>query len=290
MKVLIVGASGLVGGNCLQLFNEKGEWEVAGTFYSYQARNTVFYDTLHPTNPMNFDVDGFAPDVVVHCGALTHVDYCEEHAVESHQKTVHSTLNIIELCRKHSARMVFISSDYVFDGAGGPYDESAPVNPLSVYGKHKLEAEELVREHIADHLIIRITNVYGDEERGKNFIARILDQIKKGQKLTLKLPGDQFATPVNAADVARCLYHLIRDRRKGTYHIASTDYMSRVQLSLRILEHFPNAEYDLYVHTTEALGQKAARPLQGGLKNKKFMDHYPAFTFSTVDDYLRRKR
>jgi dTDP-4-dehydrorhamnose reductase len=290
MKILIVGASGLVGGNCLKYFRQRDEWEVAGTYYSYKAGDTVFFDTLDPTNPLNFDANAFAPDVVLHCGALTHVDYCEEHAGESHRKTVHSTLNIIELCRKHHARMVFVSTDYVFDGKEGPYAEEATVHPISVYGRHKLEAEELVRDNIADHIIIRVTNVYGDEERGKNFVARILSQVKEGKRLTLKLPGDQFATPINALDIARCLYLLIQDRKRGTFHIAGTDYMSRVQLWLRILHHFPEAEYDLDILSSEDLGQKADRPLQGGLKNKKFMQAYPDFSFSTIDDYLSAKK
>jgi dTDP-4-dehydrorhamnose reductase len=286
MNILIIGASGLVGGNCLRYFGEQGTGQVVGTYFSYPARGTVFYDTLHPDNPENFDVDGFAPDVIVHCGALTHVDHCEDHPDESHQKTVLSTANIIKLCLKHQARLVFISTDYVFDGLDGPYDEGAPVNPLSVYGKHKLEAEDLVREKVEDHVIIRITNVYGDEERGKNFVSRILEQIRDKKRLTLKLPADQFATPVNAVDIARCLHLLIRDHQKGTFHIAGTDYMSRVQLALRILKHFPDAAYDLYTPSTEELQQKAARPLQGGLKNRKFMEYYPTFRYSTIDDYL----
>ena len=112
--------------------------------------------------------------------------------------------------KKYNSKLVFISTDYIFDGHNGPYDEDAPSSPLNVYGKHKLAAENLVKANIKDHLILRITNVYGDEERGKNFIARVVAQIVEGNKLTLKVPSDQFASPINAYDIAQCLHLLLK--------------------------------------------------------------------------------
>ncbi len=286
MKIFIIGASGLVGSNCLYYFNKKN-WQCVGSHFSYQAANTAYFDTLNLDNTENFNVHDFQPDVILHCGALTHVDYCEHHEAESYEKTVHSTKNIIGLSKKINAKLVFISTDYIFDGENGPYDEEAKPNALSLYGKHKLEAEQLVLAANSSNLVLRITNVYGDEERGKNFISRIIDQILNQQKLTLKLPVDQYATPINATDIARCLFLLLRDKKSGVYNIASTDYMNRVQLALTILKYFPKAEYDLIPLTTPEINAPAPRPLQGGLKNKKFMAEYPDFCFSTVDDYVR---
>ncbi len=288
MKTLIIGASGLVGNNCMRYFDQQG-WDVKGTYFSYQAKNTVYFDTLNLDNTDNFDVEAFAPQTIVHCGALTFVDYCEDHQEESYLKTVISTKNVLKLAQKCNAKVVFISTDYVFDGKSGPYSEEDKVNALSVYGKHKLEAENLVKADSDKHLVLRVTNVYGNEERGKNFIARILSQIKEGKKLTLKLPQDQYATPINAYDVARCMFLLLKDHHSGIFNIASTDYMSRVQLSLTILKYFPDAVYDLEAIFTKELNQKADRPLLGGLKNHKFMNLYPDFCFSTVDDYLRKQ-
>src|SRR5262245_19923864 len=138
MKVFISGASGLVGGNCLKHFTEQG-WETVGSYYSFETDDTVFYDTLNADHPMNFDVAELAPDVIVHCGALTHVDYCETHEEESYEKTVQSTINLINLAKECKAKLVYISTDYVFDGKDGPYREDHPVNPISVYARHKLE-------------------------------------------------------------------------------------------------------------------------------------------------------
>lgn len=288
MKVFIIGASGLVGGNCLKHFLEQG-WEVKGSYMSYKTDDTVFYNTLQPTHPDNFDVVGYEPDVIVHCGALTHVDYCETHPDESYEQTVVSTKNAIALAKECNARLVYISTDYVFDGVHGPYKETDPVNPLSVYARHKLEAEQMVLSETEGTLVLRITNVYGNELRGKNFIARIIDQCKNKQKLTLKLPYDQYASPANAWDIARAMYVLLRDNKAGIYHIASTDYLNRVELALRVLSYFPDAEYDLIPMSTAELKQPANRPLLAGFVKMKFSNEYPDFLFGNVDSYLKKE-
>ncbi len=288
MKVVVIGASGLVGSNCINYLKTK-DIACVGTYFSYPAPDTFFFDTLNLDNPDNFDLISFKPDIIIHCGALTHVDYCEEHPEESYELTVLSTKNCIALAKSIQAKLIFISTDYIFDGSNGPYDEDASPNPLSVYGRHKLEAESLVTSTLTDYIILRITNVYGDEERGKNFVSRIIQQVFEQKKLLLKLPVDQYATPINAYDIARCLYLLLKDRKSGIYNISGTDYMNRVQLALNVLKYFPYANYELIPLTTEAIQAAAARPLQGGLKNKKFMQEYPDFRFSTLDDYVSER-
>ncbi|MDI9319450.1 MAG: SDR family oxidoreductase [Phycisphaerales bacterium] len=287
MKVFIVGASGLVGSNCMQHFAAQG-WEVKGSYFSYATEGTVFYNTLEPNHADNFDIIGWKPDVLVHCGALTHVDYCEANVEESYQKTVQSTINIIALAQQCKARLVYISTDYVFDGKDGPYSEDAPLNPLSVYARHKLEAEQLALAQVANTLVLRVTNIYGNEDRGKNFVSRIVQQCKEEQKLTLKLPYDQFASPTNAMDIARAMFALLRDGKSGIYHIGGTDYMNRVALALRVLQYFPNAVYDLIPLSTAELNQPAARPLLGGFVTAKFSKEYPDFLFSNIDDFLKQ--
>jgi dTDP-4-dehydrorhamnose reductase len=185
--------------------------------------------------------------------------------------------------------MVYISTDYVFDGADGPYREDAPVHPISIYAEHKLEAEQLVLREMKDALVLRVTNVYGDEVRGKNFVARIVEQCVNKQKLTLKLPYDQYASPANAWDIARAMYLLLCDNKQGIYHIASTDYLNRVELALRVLSYFPDAEYDLIPISTEDMKQPAPRPLLGGFVKMKFSNEYPEFLFGNIDSYLRAK-
>lgn len=285
-RILVVGASGLLGNNCFRHFSEQEDFEVAGTYFSFEQPGIHPYDTLNPDAPGNFDVRAWQPDVILHTGALTWVDYCEENPDESYEKTVVSTKNLVALSKELGARMVYVSTDYVFDGKAGPYTEDAAVKPLSVYARHKLEAEELVLDEVPGALAIRITNVYGDEARNKNFIARLADQFKEGKKLELRLPLDQYATPANAWDIARALALLIRDSKQGVYHIAGTDWVSRVQLAQRVLKYFPENESTIEPITTAELNPPADRPLLGGLVAAKFLAEYPGFVFSNVDDYL----
>ena len=288
MKIFISGASGLVGGNCQKHFLSEGE-TVVGSHFSYATPDTVPFDTLHLDSENNFDVSGFQPDVIVHCGALTHVDYCEQNPEESYTKTVQSTLNLIQLAKKTQAKFVFISTDYVFDGKNGPYKETDEVNPLSIYGAHKLEAENAVIASGLDYLILRVTNVYGDEIRNKNFIARIVEQCQNQQKLTLKLPYDQFASPTNAYDIARAMYVLLKANKQGIYHICSSDFMNRVELAMKVIGYFPSTAYELQAIDTASLQQPAARPLIGGFVKEKFVREFPEFIFTSVDNYLQSK-
>lgn len=286
MKVFIVGASGLVGSNCLQHFKQQN-WNVKGSYFSFPQDGLVYFNTLDLNDAQNFNLQDWNPDVILHCGALTHVDYCENHEEESYQKTVQSTKNLLHISQQCGAKIVYLSTDYVFDGTDGPYTEDAPVKPLSVYGRHKLAAEQAVLNAENPPLVLRVTNVYGHEARGKNFVARIVQQCKDGVALTLKLPYDQFANPTNAADIARCLFLLLRDKKTGIYNIAGTDYMNRVALAQRVLQYFPKASYSLEAISTQSLAQPAARPLLGGFVMKKFSAEYPEYQFSNLDDYLQ---
>jgi dTDP-4-dehydrorhamnose reductase len=260
--------------------------EVLGTHLNYQTRDTQFFDTLNPDNPANYDLAGFAPSHILHAGALTHVDYCEEHEEESYKQTVESTKNVLAIAQRLKAKLIYISTDYVFDGKEGPYDEDAGVNPISVYGRHKLEAEKLVRNASPANLILRITNVYGAEPRGKNFVARIIKAAVEGTETEYKLPLDQYATPINAWDVARAMYLLCKDGHGGIFNIASTDYINRVQLAGKVLSYFKGSKIKITPCLTSELGQPAPRPLQGGLKTEKFDKLYPFFNPSSLDNYL----
>ena len=288
MKVFIIGASGLVGGNCLQCMRENPDFDVIGSHYMFATNDTEYFDVFNPKEA-TFDLAEFDPDVIIHTGALTHVDYCETHQDESYKHTVESTEAAISLANKFNAKLVYISSDYIFDGKNGPYAEYDDTNPLSVYGKHKLMAENLVKEGCKDHLILRITNVYGNEIRGKNFIAFLKKTALSGEEKHLRLPVDQYATPINAADIGKILCRLLKDNKQGIYHLASDEYINRVELAEKVLAHFPEHTITLEAIPTAELGQTAPRPLKGGLKTDKIKNEYPDFVFSSVDRYMEEE-
>lgn len=275
-----------MGGNFLKVFWDDRKYTIQGTHLNNAAPLTAYFNTTDPSDPENFDVAAFDPDLIVHAGAMTHVDACEDQPAQSHLHTVSSTENMVDLARTCGAKMIYISTDYVFDGEDGPYTEEASPNPQSIYGEHKLEAEQKISSALNDYLILRITNVYGEERQGKNFILRLINNLLKGAVDELPLPFDQYATPINAFDVARAAKKLVENDHQGIFHLGSTDYMNRCQLASRVLSYFPNHGATITPHSTRALNQRAKRPLQGGLKSEKFLRLFPDFTFSNVDDFL----
>jgi dTDP-4-dehydrorhamnose reductase len=285
MKILIVGASGLVGGNIFNYLSSQTNWEVIGTYNNFKVDPFIFFDASESSS-WSDKVLNTNWDVIVHTGALTHVDKCEENPELSYLLTVKSAENMSSFAEKIGAILIYISTDYIFDGECGPYIENEIPNPINIYGQHKLEAEKLITALLSNYLILRITNVYGNELRNKNFIARTVAQIKSNKELSITAPNDQYATPINAMDIAKAIFLLICDRKTGIYHLASTDFFNRVQLLQRINLHHNNILQIIPISTSQ-LKQVAKRPLIGGLIAKKFLDEYPDFHFSSVDDYLK---
>jgi len=284
MKVLIIGGSGLVGGNLIKLLSKDSFYsKVTATHMNFASANTVYFDCAN----IPAYIADTQWDIIIHTGALTNVDLCEDEIDLSYKLTVESTKVVLELAKLSAAKFIYISTDYIFDGTSGPYFEDDTVNPLNVYGRHKLEAEQIVGMY-NNSLILRITNVYGDEIRKKNFIARLINDLRDNQTLTVNAPIDQFATPVNAYDVAKATDLLIKDNKIGVYHISSTDYMSRVQLLKRLNKYF-NGRIKINAVKTSKLKQKALRPLAGGLSAMKFMIEYPNFEFTNIDDYVNKQ-
>ncbi|GGE55751.1 dTDP-4-dehydrorhamnose reductase [Pedobacter psychrotolerans] len=285
MNIFVVGASGLVGSHCTKVF-QNNSWLTLGTHLNYPTSETVYFDPLIDNLKDFFSVHNFAPDAIVHCAALTNVDFCENNVETSHKATVLSTAKIVEFCKEAEIPLTYISTDYVFDGKQGPYSEDASVNPLNVYGAHKLEAERLVSS-LKRNLILRITNVYGEELRSKNFIARLMEDLVQQPEKMLNLPYDQFATPIYAGDIANMVFLLLRDQKNGLYHLGSSDYYSRYHLAVKISSYFEKNKSVKFnpVQTINA-NQAAVRPLNGGLLNNKFLNEYPNFSLTNVDSYI----
>lgn len=288
MRIFIIGASGLVGGNCMHCMQKEPGMEVIGSHYSFSTNDTEYFNVFNPGSA-TFDLKAFDPEVIIHTGALTHVDRCETHPDESYHHTVESAAAVLGLAKEYRSKLIYISSDYVFDGKDGPYSEEDTLNPLSVYGKHKAEAENIIRKNYQDHLIFRVTNVYGDEIRGKNFVAFLIRTARSNEKKVLRLPCDQYATPVNAYDIGRAAVRLLRDNKQGIYNVAAEEYLSRVDLAKKVLAYFPNANIEVRGVPTSELGQAAPRPLRGGLKIDKIKKEYPDLHFSTVEDYMEER-
>jgi dTDP-4-dehydrorhamnose reductase len=263
MRLLVVGASGLIGGNLLKLAMESGH-EILGTYALQPLPGLRHLDLGNPGEIENLFQD-FQPNAVACCSAWSWVDGCEGDPARAFRENAEWPAHLAKLACAQRAQFLHFSSSYVFDGRKGPYDENAATGPLSVYGRTKLKGEHLIQE--ATHgtaLIARTMGVYGEEFRRKNFVYQVVDILRAGK--SMDIPSDQFGNASYARDVAAMVLFLLEKRASGIWNVAGPDpRLSRQDFALRIAEEYRlDAGLFRFVPTSE-LAQPAPRPLQGGL-------------------------
>ena len=214
------------------------------------------------------------PDVVVHCAAWTAVDAAEdeENRAKVHAINADGTRNIAEAARSVDAKMVYLSTDYVFDGQGTrPWEPDCPdYSPLNVYGQSKLDGELAVRAALDKYFIVRIAWVFG--LNGKNFIKTML-QVGKTHD-TVRVVNDQIGTPTYTLDLARLLVDMTETDRYGTYHATNAEcepggYISWYDFTVEIYRQ-AGLKTGILPVTTEEYGlSKAARPFNSRLDKSK---------------------
>jgi dTDP-4-dehydrorhamnose reductase len=263
MRVFIVGASGFVGRILFEYLSR--EHEAYGSFYSNPVERLIHLD-MTDLKAVKEILTSLKPDVIIHPAANPNVEYCEEHPMETWQVNVEGSKNLIGIAREIGAKFVYFSSDYVFDGANGPYSEDDVPNPINEYGLQKLAVEKLINS-LDNYLIIRITVVYGLELRGKNFVMGLIKNLKNGD--FTKVPCDQIGSPTYANNMVQAVKELIEADKTGIYHVAGTDVMDRYTFAKNVAEIFELDEDLLIPVTTNQLGQKAKRPLKAGMKVDK---------------------
>jgi len=261
MSVLVVGASGFVGGELMRVFGA----EAAGTYHRSPREGLVPLDITDARQVSDL-VDRLRPKLVIHPAAQPNVDRCESEVEESYQVNVAGTRNVAAAAARVGARFVYFSTDYLFDGAAGPYPPDAEPAPLSVYGRHKLEAEEAVRDLVADHLIARLCGVYGYHPDGKNFIMGLIAKGRRGERMLI--PADQWGTPTLVENLAEAVKELALSHHVGVVHPVGPDYLSRIEFARLGAEILGLAPDFLQPVSTAELGQAARRPLRGGVDNR----------------------
>ena len=165
------------------------------------------------------------------------------------------------------AGFVYYSTDYVFDGKGGPFGEDDPPQPLCVYGRSKHEGEQAVLAACRRAVVVRPSVVYGPERQQKNFVYQLLRAAQEGKGFRLAV--DQKASPSYNPDVAAASVELAEGDCRGIWHIAGPEVVDRYDFALRISREFGLDTSKLTAVTTASLNQKAARPLDGGLRVTK---------------------
>jgi dTDP-4-dehydrorhamnose reductase len=211
----------------------------------------------------------------VYCTAgATDVERCESDHAWAHAANHLGPLALARAAK--SIPFAFYSTDYVFDGAAGPYTETDPTHALSVYGQAKLDGEHAILDAHPNPLILRTTGVYGPDPQGKNFLYTLRRVIHAGN--TMRVPVDQFATPVHVEDLAAASIALVQGRHTGIFHLAGPEFLSRYDFSLQACDILGLAIDQVQPLTTAELNQKAARPLFGGLRIDKLKATLPHIT------------
>jgi len=204
------------------------------------------------------------PDVIVNCAAMTNVDACEHERELAWKVNVEGLENIIEAARRTNAKIVHVSSDYIFDGKAGPYTEDDRPNPLSYYGKTKLAGENALRASGLDYFIPRTMVLFGFAQGVKpNFALWLINNLERRQ--TVRIVDDQFGNPTLADDLAFAIVRALEVERSGIYNIAGRDIVSRYDFAVRLARVFDLDPGLITPIKTSQLRQPAPRPLKSGL-------------------------
>lgn len=265
MNLLITGASGLLGGRIAEYADSRGDTVFSG------------YLTHQPTFglPLKLDITSLQsvseafrrarPDVVFHTAAITGVDRCELDRDLALQVNVEGTRNVAEAARDAGAYLVFLSSDYVFDGSKGLYKEDDARNPVNFLGKTKVLAEDAVRSSGARHLVARTSFVFGSRETRAeaNFALWALRKLKA--HAPFKVVADQFITPTYDRNLVRMLFEAAERRLEGTLHLAGATRVSKFDFAFSIARLF-GLDWELILPAgREEMGWVAERPVDSSL-------------------------
>lgn len=288
MKVLVTGVAGQLGHDVMNELAKRG-YEGVGTDLA-EAYSGVADDTAVTTMPyvsmditdaetVEKNIKEIAPDVVVHCAAWTAVDLAEDEDKQAKVRTINvgGTDNIAKASKAVNAKMVYISTDYVFDGQGEtPWDpDCKDYKPLNVYGQTKLDGELAVSGTLEKYFIVRIAWVFG--KNGNNFIKTMLKVGENHEKLTVV--NDQIGTPTYTFDLARLLVDMIETEKYGYYHATNEGgYISWYDFAVEIFRQAAALGHEAYdaehltvapVTTAEYGVSKAARPFNSRLDKSK---------------------
>lgn len=262
LRAVVVGGSGQIGGWLLRVLGDRGHPAV-GTYATVPFPGLCHLEASRREAAALW-LKAQAPDVVFYPAGFTWVDGCERDPARAYAANLEEPLSLARTAAALGARFVYFSTDYVFDGASGPYDEQSTTNPLSVYGRAKRDAERALSDELGDaQLTVRTSWVYGPERQGKNFAYQLVRTLSQGQRLVC--PSDQISSPSYGPDVARAVVLLAEGRQSGLMHVAGPEIMSRTAFARAIATAFGLDPSLIDSRLTGSLGQDAARPLSGGL-------------------------
>ena len=264
-KLLVIGASGQVGSALMKHLSEKNN--VVGTYSSSNKKGLVHLDITDEKEVSKL-IQKINPSIIFHCSAAISIDFCEKNPDAARKINVDGTKNVVEAAKKIGAKVVYLSTEYVFDGRKGPYSETDNPNPINVYGKNKLEGEKVVLS-AQNSLVIRSTLIFSLGYDTKSLLNVIVKSLKSGQEI--KIVDDQITNPISADNLAEAISDLALKNKSGIYNVASKERMSRYEFAIKAAKALGLNSSLIKPVKSAYFRQNAKRPLSCGLKIDKFL-------------------
>ncbi len=255
-RVLVIGASGQVGRALCAAF--AGDYQVVPASHQHLEHGHEHVDLSDPAT-VRGAIRSVEPAHVLLAGGMCNVDGCELDPARSRAVNVDGTALVAQDARAIGARVVFYSTDHVFDGAREGYVETDPVSPINAYSRSKVDAEDALRRACPDdHLILRTSSVYGVDLHRRNFVVRFVDRLMEGASMTV--PADQWGSPTLTDDLARATRLLVDAGARGTFHATGPDFVNRETFARAICAQFGLDVSLVIARATSELRQAAPRP------------------------------
>lgn len=268
-RILVTGSNGLLGQKITERILQTKQFELVATSKGenrYPVKEGYLYaemDILDPLNVRNV-IHHYQPDAIIHTAAMTNVDTCEAQQELADRLNVEAVRTLIAVCEKNGIQLIHLSTDFIFDGADGPYDESAASSPLSHYGLTKVRAEEAIRASSCHWTIIRTILVYGivSDMSRSNIVLWAKNALEKGQPINVV--NDQWRMPTLAEDLAIACLLAVEKQAQGIYHISGKDMMSVAELVGRVADYWQLDQSVVSEISSASLNQTARRPVKTG--------------------------
>ena len=290
-KVLVIGANGLLGQKIVETFLD--DFEVHGIgrknkpSLEFDKFNYTVCDITNREQILEL-VRTFEPHFIVNSAAYTNVDGCEDEKEDCWKINVVGVENLAKAAKRFGIHVVHISTDYVFDGVEGNYDEESRPKPLGHYGRTKLAAENALISSGIDCAIVRTMVLFGmGIDLNHNFVTWIIEKLTNGE--SIKIVDDQFGHPTLVDDLAKAILKIVDLKKTGIYNIAGSECMSRFELAQKIAEVFDLNSALIHSIKTKDLNQKAPRPLNSSFDLNKTLKEL-GFQLSDVEKGLQTLR
>lgn len=275
IKVLVTGANGLLGQHLIKHLLENGFSVVATgrgpsrlAFAEGESYKYVEADLINGQETNNLLCNERA-HIIVHAGAMTQVDECEQNQDACFEVNVQATAQLLVAAEVYAEFFIYISTDFVFDGESGYYAEEDHLNPISWYGFTKVQAESTVETSEIPWAIIRTCLVYGNIVNGtrSNIISWVKDNLQAGKEI--KVVSDQYRTPTYVEDLARGIILVIQQRATGVFHISGKDMLTPYDIAIAAADYFNLNKQLIKKVDASVFTQPARRPLKTGFNITK---------------------